>query len=77
MICITRYGKYRYPEQLQGRYAKSFFLSEERKPAERNKQQHTFTQWFDGQDIRWDNGPIYGLPFGKGIIAFLGAVFKF
>ena len=60
VICITRYGKYHYPEQLQGRYAKSFFLSEESKPAERHKQQHTLTQWFDEQNIRWVHGP-YGL----------------
>ena len=61
VICTTRYGKYRYPEQLQGRYAKGFFLSEESKTTETSKPKYSLTQWFDEQRIRWDKKSIFGL----------------
>lgn len=61
VICTTWYGKYRYPKQLQGRYAKSFFLSPESdKSTEAYKQKQTLHQWFDEQGIRWDGGPKLG-----------------
>lgn len=61
VICTTRYGKYRYPEQLQGRYAKSFFLSSENNPTRTHEQKQSLSQWFDENHIRWDNGSVYGL----------------
>lgn len=61
VICTTRYGKYRYPKQLQGRYAKSFFLSSENTPTKTHEQKQTLSQWFDEKHIRWDSGSVYGL----------------
>ena len=61
VICTTWYGKYCYPEQLQGRYAKGFFLSAESKPMETNRQKGSLPQWFDEQSIRWDKRSIFGL----------------
>ena len=43
-----------HPEQLQGRYAKGFFLSEESKTMETCKPKCSLTPWFDEQCIRWD-----------------------
>ena len=59
VICTARYGKYRYPEQLRGRYAKSFFLSPESGTAQDSQQ--TLGQWLDEKRIRWARGPVYGL----------------
>lgn len=61
IICTARYGKYRYSEQLQGRYAKSFFLSSESNPMRAHEQKQSLSQWFDEKHIRWDSGSVYGL----------------
>lgn len=74
VICTIWYGKYRYPEHLQDRYAKGFFLAQEsNKSAEAYKLQQTFHRWLDEHEIRWNKGAIYGLRYaalqaGMGII---------
>ena len=74
VICTVWYGKYRYPKNLQNKYAKGFFLSyESDKSTELYKQTQSLNTWFDKQGIRWSNKKIYGLRYaamqaGLGII---------
>lgn len=74
VICTIWYGKYRYPKQLQDKYAKGFFLSyESDKTTKIYKQKQLLNEWFDMQGIRWSNKKIYGLRYaamkaGLGII---------
>lgn len=74
VVCTRWYGKYRYPEQLRGRYAKAFFLSPDGdKDSQAYKQKQTLRQWFDEQGIRWDSGPVYGLRYAA-LQAGLGTI---
>ena len=55
VICAYWYGQYRYPEELQGRYAKIFFLS----PGKNHTQGFNlarFENWFAEQGIRCEGG---------------------
>lgn len=55
VICIYWYGKYRFPKEMQGRYAKAFFLSPEEGRAD-GYDQKRLEQWFAEQGIRADGG---------------------
>lgn len=61
VICTTWLGKYRYPESLQGKYAKSFLLSPESVPDSKDHQDKLrFEAWMSEQGIRWEGGEKYG-----------------
>lgn len=61
IICTTWLGKYRYPESLQGKYAKSFFLSPESVPDCKAYQDKIgFETWLTEHNIRWEGGKKHG-----------------
>ncbi|MBE6037959.1 MAG: epoxyqueuosine reductase [Anaerofustis stercorihominis] len=55
VICSYWYGKYRYPEELRGRYAKDFFLMPEDHPA-KGYDHLAFEKWFSDNGIRYAGG---------------------
>lgn len=61
VICLSWLGKYRYPKQLQGMYAKSFFVSRDSdKKGLEYLQKRKLGQWFDENHIQWSVG-VWGL----------------
>ncbi|MDO5558637.1 MAG: epoxyqueuosine reductase [Oscillospiraceae bacterium] len=61
IICTTWIGKYRYPESLQGKYAKAFFLSPESAPdSKANQDKIRFETWMTENNICWEGGKKYG-----------------
>lgn len=61
IVCTTWLGKYKYPESLQGKYAKSFFLSPESVPTSKEyKDKIKFETWLTENNIRWEGGEKYG-----------------
>lgn len=61
VICTLWLGKYRYPASLQGKYAKSFFLSPSNRPcAETEEKCRRLETWFTEQDIRCEGGTQFG-----------------
>lgn len=55
IVCSFWYGKYRYPEELRGRYAKDFFLMPEDHPHE-GYDHIRFEEWLKEQGIRFAGG---------------------
>lgn len=55
IICSYWYGKYRYPEELRGRYAKDFFLMPEDHP-QKGYDHIRFETWLKEQGIRFAGG---------------------
>ncbi len=82
VICTEWLGKYRYPEELQGRYAKAFFLSKNTVPGEQIcRERLQFEDWMTEQGIRWkggeQNSPIDTLPLREAAVkAGLGIMRK-
>lgn len=63
IICTTWLGKYRYPKSLQGKYAKSFFLSPESVPdCKAHQDKIRFETWLTEHNICWEGGEKYGAP---------------
>ena len=61
VICLSWLGKYRYPQELQGMYAKSFFVSRDSdKSGCEYLQKQRLGQWFDEHHIQW-SGDVWGL----------------
>ena len=57
VICLSWFGKYRFPEELRGMYAKSFFISRNSdKNGPEYQKKHLLGKWFDEHNILWD-GP--------------------
>lgn len=55
VVCTFDYSRYRYPTELQGRYAKSFFLSPE--PGGKSDYNLSrFEQALTNMEIRWEGG---------------------
>lgn len=55
VICTYWFGKYSYPKEMQGRYAKAYFLSPE--PHQKNGyDQDGLEQWFEEHGIRCEGG---------------------
>lgn len=54
VVCLSWLGKFRYPKELQGMYAKSFFVSRDsdRKGPE-YQQKLKIGEWFDAHHIQW------------------------
>ena len=68
VICLSQTTKYKYPKELQGLYAKSFFISRDSvKNGPEHLQKHKLGRWFDENQIEWtgaikENGSgIWGL----------------
>lgn len=68
VICLSQISKYKYPKELQGLYAKSFFISRDSvKNGPEHLQKHKLGRWFDENQIEWtgaikENGSsIWGL----------------
>lgn len=59
IVCVDWYGKYRFPEELQGKYAKSFFLGHD-KSHEQGCDLRSFEAWFDKEGIRCEGGEQFG-----------------
>jgi len=61
VICTYWIGRYRFPESLQGKYAKSFLLSPDSpiNPEADEKLRH-LEKWFEENGIRYDGGANYG-----------------
>lgn len=57
VICTIWLGKYRYPISLQGKYAKSFMLSEDTVPdCKEHQKKLRFEQWMNEQGIQFKGG---------------------
>lgn len=72
IICVHDYSKYRYPEEIQGRYAKAFFLSPEEGRTD-GYDKDGFETWLTAHGIRWDGFNDFPLRYsamqaGMGII---------
>lgn len=52
IICTSGYRKYRYPKELQRKFAKAFLLSRESDPDLR-REKRGFTEWLTERGIRW------------------------
>jgi len=81
VVCITWYGKYRYPESLQGKYAKSYFLSPESVPnCTAHQEELQFQEWMTGQGLRWEGGEKCGatrnLPLRHAAVAARLGIFR-
>lgn len=67
VICLSWIGKYRYPQELEGMYAKGYYVSPDSYPdAPGHLQKMTLGKWFDEQNIQWTGstqpgGGIWGL----------------
>lgn len=59
VICTYWYGKYRFPKELQGRYAKTYFLSPEEGRTD-GYNLGRLEQWFADQGIRAEGGNQFG-----------------
>lgn len=59
VICLFWYGKYQYPHELQGRYAKDFFLWPEDHPI-KGFDHLRFEDWLSEQGVRWAGGEQFG-----------------
>lgn len=55
VILSFNYGKYRYPKEMQGKYAKAFFLESD-KSCEAGFDLQRFEQWFAEHGIRAEGG---------------------
>lgn len=61
IICTTWIGKYSYPQSLQGKYAKAFFLSPEGVvDSKANQEKIRFETWMSENNICWAGGKKYG-----------------
>lgn len=60
VILIFNYGKYRFPKELQGRYAKAFFLSPGKDCTDGSVSEQ-FEQWFAEHGIRAEGGEHVGI----------------
>lgn len=58
IICSYWYGKYRYPKEFQGRYAKDFFLKPQDHP-QTGYDHLAFEAWLEGQGFRFAGGEQY------------------
>ena len=67
VICLSWLGKYRYPQQLEGMYAKGYYVSRDSYPdCPEHVKKLQLGQWFDAQNIQWNGsiqpgGGIWGL----------------
>ena len=59
VVCAYFYGRYRYPKELQGRYAKAYFLEPEPGSAQ-GYDLDRFEAWFRERDIRCEGGRQFG-----------------
>lgn len=54
VICLSWIGKFRYPQELQGMYAKGLFISRDSsKYGPEHLKKHSLGQWFDDMHIQW------------------------
>ena len=54
VICLSQISKYKYPQELQGLYAKGFFISRDSdKNGPEHLQKHNLGRWFDENQIEW------------------------
>lgn len=60
VILTFNYGKYRYPKELQGKYAKAFFLYADKNCTAGFNLEH-FEQWFVEHEIRAEGGDHVGI----------------
>lgn len=59
VVCAYSYGKYRYPKELRGRYAKSYFLEPE-PGSDQGYNLERLEAWFQEKGIRWAGGRHFG-----------------
>lgn len=60
VICTFHYGRYQFPEELQGKYAKGFLLvPDSNKNMDVYKKRQEFEQWFTNMDIHFAGGMQY------------------
>ncbi len=61
IVCATWQGKYRYPQSLQGKYAKTYMLSESTIPGTNGSPTNkAFETWLNEHGIRFEGGESYG-----------------
>ena len=61
VICTVWLGKYRFPQALQGLYAKAFLLSPTNRPCEEaQEQRRQFEAWFPVHGIHCEGGSQFG-----------------
>lgn len=54
VVCLSWLGQYRYPQELQGKYAKGFFISRDSdKNGPEYRRKLKLGQWFDEKHIQW------------------------
>lgn len=61
VVCTYWYGKYRFPQNLQGRYAKAYFLSPEEGRRD-GYDREQFEKWMSDQGIRFEGGRFSVVP---------------
>ena len=59
VILVYEYGKFRFPEELQGKYGKAFFLEPEKKSVDRFDL-NRLEDWFAKNGIRAEGGKQFG-----------------
>ncbi|MDO5297476.1 MAG: 4Fe-4S double cluster binding domain-containing protein [bacterium] len=81
IICTFWLGRYRFPKELNGRYAKHFFLSPEGVPdCQAHRDRLRFEEWLTEQGVRWLGGdkyaPVRTLPLRHAAVAAGLGVFR-
>ena len=57
VICTFNYGRYQFPEDLQGKYAKGYLLvPDSNKDLDIYKKRHEFEEWFSDRGVRYAGG---------------------
>ncbi len=81
IVCTIWLGKYKYPQSLQGRYAKAFMLSPDTVPhSAAHQQKLAFERWMTAQGIRFAGGeqnlPVRILPLRYAAVAAGLGIFR-